>query len=80
MKKCIGFIEKVVSFIIKWFKKLWRLAFYICGTVAVGCQAIGIAPNDLGLIIFLDSMVLIMLPRICDEAFKPLLEEDDKEN
>lgn len=73
MKKCI-------SFIFKWFQKLWRLAIYICGMVAIICQAIGIAPDDLGLIIFLDCMVMIMIPRICDEAFKPLFEEDDEEN
>lgn len=73
MKKCIDFI-------LKWFLKLWRLAFYICGMVALTCQAIGIAPDDLGLIIFLDCMVIIMIPRICDEAFKPLLEKDNEES
>ena len=73
MKKCI-------SFIFKWFQKLWRLALYIGGMVALICQVIGITPDDSGLIIFLDCMAIIMIPRICDEVFKPLLEEDDKEN
>lgn len=73
-------MKKILTCIIEWVFKLWRLVLYICGMVAIICGAVGIISGDLGLIIFLECMVIIMLPRICDEAFKPLLEKDDKEN
>ena len=73
MKKCIDFI-------IKWFQKLWRLVFYIVGMVSLILGLVDVLPSNLCLLIFLDCMVVILIPRICDEVFDPLLKKDDEEN
>lgn len=75
-------MKKILTCIIEieWVSKLWRLALYICGMVALILEVTGVLHDGIGLLIFLDCMVVILLPRINDEVFKPLFEEDDKEN
>ena len=77
MKK---WIKKAVGFIVEWSLKLWRLALYIGGMVALILEVTDVLPSSVGLLIFFDCMIFILMPRICDEVFKPLFEEDDKEN
>lgn len=73
-------MKKWINFIIKWFLKLWRLVLYLGGMVALILEVTGVLHGWVGLAIFFDCMIFILMPRICDEVFDPLLEEDDKEN
>lgn len=73
-------MKKWINFIIEWFQKLWRLVLYFGGMVALILEVTGVLHGWVGLAIFFDCMIFILMPLICDEAFKPLLEEDDKEN
>lgn len=69
-------MEKVVE----WFLKLWRLVLYIGGMVALILGVTGVLRGYLSLFIFFDCMIIILMPRICDAVFDPLLKRDDKEN
>lgn len=73
-------MKKWISFINKWFQKLWRLVLYFGGMVALILEVTGVLHGWVGLAIFFDCMIFILMPRICDEVFDPLLGEDDKEN
>lgn len=73
-------MKKWINFIIEWFHKLWRLVLYLGGMVALVLEVTGVLHGWVGLAIFFDCMIFILMPRIGDEVFKPLLEEDDKEN
>lgn len=73
-------MKKWINFISKWFQKLWRLVFYIIGMVSLILEVTDVFPSSFGLLIFLDCMVIILIPRICDEVFDPLLKKDDEEN
>ena len=73
-------MKKWINFIIEWFQKLWRLVLYFGGMVALILEVTGVLHGWVGLAIFFDCMIFILMPLICDEVFKPLLEEDDKEN
>ena len=77
MKK---WIKKAVNFISKWFQKLWRLVLYIGGMVSLVLGVTGLLHGWVGLVIFFDCMIFILMPRICDEVFDPLFEEDNDEN
>lgn len=73
-------MKKWINFIDEWFLKLWRLVLYIGGMVALILEVTGVLHGWVGLAIFFDCMIFILMPRICDEVFDPLLEEDNKEN
>jgi hypothetical protein len=73
-------MKKWISFIVEWFSKLWRLVLYIGGMIALILGLVDVFPSNLCLIVFLDCMVVILIPRICDEVLDPLLKKDDKEN
>lgn len=73
-------MKKWINFIIEWGLKLWRLVLYIGGMMGLISEVTGVLHDGSGLLLFLDCMVIILLPRINDEVFNPLFEEDDKEN
>ena len=73
-------MKKWINFIVKWFQKLWRLVFYIVGMVSLILGVVGVFQGYVALLIFFDCMVIILIPRICDEVFDPLLKKDDKED
>ena len=73
-------MKKWINFIGEWFQKLWRLVFYIGGMIGLILDVVGVFHDGIGLLIFLDCMVIILLPRICDEVFDPLLKKNDEEN
>jgi hypothetical protein len=73
-------MKKWINFVIEWFLKLWRLALYIGGMVALILEIVGVLHDGGGLFIFFDCMICILLPRINDEVFDPLLKKDNKEN
>lgn len=73
-------MKKWINFIVKWFSKLWRMVLYIGGIVALILEVVGVLHDWVGLAIFFSCMIFILLPRICDEVFDPLLEDNDNEN
>jgi hypothetical protein len=73
-------MKKWINFISKWFLKLWRMVLYISGVVALILEVTGVLHGWVGLAIFFDCMIFILMPRICDEVFDPLFEEDNDEN
>ena len=73
-------MKKLIDFIDEWFHKLWRLVLYFGGMVALILEVAGVLHDWVGLVIFFDCMIFILMPRICDEVFDSLLEEDNKEN
>ena len=73
-------MKKWINFIVEWFLRLWRLVLYISGVMALILEVTGALHGGIGLLLFLNCMVIILLPRINDEVVKALFEEDDKEN
>jgi hypothetical protein len=72
-------MKKWINFISEWFQKLWRMVLYIGGVVALILEVAGVLHGWASLAIFFDCMIFILMPRICDEVFKPLFKENDKE-
>ena len=73
-------MKKLIDFIDEWFHKLWRLVLYLGGMVALILEVTGVLHGWVGLVIFFDCMIFILMPRICDEVFDPLLKKDDDES
>ena len=73
-------MKKLIDFIDEWFHKLWRLVLYFGGIVALILEVTGVLHGWVGLAIFFDCMIFILMPRICDEVFDPLLKKDDEES
>ena len=73
-------MKKWINFITEWVLKLWRMVLYIGGMVALILGVVGVLHGWASLAIFFDCMIFILMPRICDEVFKPLSEEDNDEN
>lgn len=73
-------MKKWINFITEWILKLWRMVLYIGGMVALILGVVGVLHGWASLAIFFDCMIFILMPRICDEVFKPLSEEDNDEN
>ena len=61
----------------KYIKRYWKLAFYLFAIIAIFLGVFDVIPDVEASLYWCMSMILILLPRICDDVVDAMKGEND---